>query len=270
MKVVVIGCGPAGLAAAHAAVGLGAEVEVIAPKEKTPQRGPLLIQRPIPGINTSHPDATIHQRVIGGSILDYRYKLYGDINIAINGNILEPQYHAWNHFKTYERLWAMYSGLIIDRRVTPGELLLMQDSVELVVSTASAKDMCYRNQILSYHHTKVGQHNFRYAPVRVTPECSYPDQPDNTIIFNAGNTEQWVRSSRIFGNEVTEWPAELAPERARLILKPISTDCDCFPRVLRTGRFGKWKNETWVDTAYWDTYSAVEGILRAPEIASIR
>src|SRR5215469_3260778 len=105
MKVLVIGCGPAGLAAAHAAVGLGADVKVIAPKQMTPQNGPLLIQRPIPGINTDHPDGTIHQMVIGGSILDYRYKLYGDINVSINGDILRPMYHAWDHRATYARLW---------------------------------------------------------------------------------------------------------------------------------------------------------------------
>src|SRR6266567_5848425 len=112
MKVVIVGCGPAGLAAAHAAYGLDCEVVIYAPKKMTPQMGPLLIQRPIPGINTDHPDGTIHQIVIGGSILDYRYKLYGDINIGINGDILQPNYHAWDHRETYEKLWKLYHFLI--------------------------------------------------------------------------------------------------------------------------------------------------------------
>jgi len=277
MKVAVIGCGPAGLAAAHAAVGLGAAVTVIAPKQQTPQRGPLLIQRPIPGINTSHPDATIYQCVVGGSILDYRYKLYGDINIGINGNILQPHYHAWDHFRTYDRLWELYQDLVQDRTVSSIELMDMQDEYDLVVSTASAQKLCHRNQVLEARHSTSDMHTFQFAPVRITPYCEYPEQPDNTIVFNADPNVQWVRSSRVFGNEVTEWPANgmlldasgKIREDSRLILKPIWTNCNCYPRVLRTGRFGKWKNETWVDTAYWDTYEAIDGHRRAPEIARI-
>jgi hypothetical protein len=265
-SVIVIGCGPAGLAAAHAAAGHGATVRIYAPRAKTPQRGPLLIQRPIPGINTDHPDGTIHQLVIGGGILDYRYKLYGDINIGINGNILQPFYHAWRHAETYDRLWSMYSGQIIDRVITPEEMSDIHLEADLVVTTASMKDMCYRNHVGG----RGPEHVFEQAPVRVSTQASYPSQPDNTIVFNAKPDIPWVRSSRIFGNEVTEWvPRSSPPVSSRIIFKPISTTCDCYPLVLRTGRFGAWRNETWVDTAYWDTYSAVEGMLLHPDIRAI-
>jgi hypothetical protein len=259
MRVIVIGCGPAGLAAAHAAVGLGADVTVMAPKDKTPQRGPLLIQRPIPGINTDHPDGTVHQIVVGGSILDYRYKLYGDVNISINGDILQPHYHAWRHAETYDRLWEKYCHLIEDVHVKRSELVTIHEEADLVVNTAPAKFLCWREPA----------HTFTEARVYITPYCTYPNQPDNTIIFNADPNVPWVRSSRIFGNEVTEWTEEQAPSSSRLIKKPISTDCNCYPRVLRTGRFGAWRNETWIDTAYWDTYSAVEGIGRSAELERI-
>lgn len=251
MKVIVVGCGPAGLAAAHAAVGLGADTMVIAPKTKTPQEGPLLMQRPIPGINTDHPDGTIHQMVIGGSILDYRYKLYGDINIGINGDILKPYYHAWKHRETYDRLWNLYSGLITNYVLTPSELHNIDSDVDLVISTASRPSMC------------VSGHTFISKEVAVTPQASHPDQPDNTIIFNASPDVEWVRSSIVFGVPVTEWPVIRSvslPAGARSIRKPISTNCNCYPRVLWTGRFGAWQNETWVDTAYWDTYNAISGM----------
>lgn len=260
MKVIVIGCGPAGLAAAHAAVGLGAEVQVIAPRQMSPQNGPLLLQRPIPGINTDHPDGTIHQRVIGGSILDYRYKLYGDINIGINGDILAKCYHAWDHRATYNTLWGMYSGLITDRKVQPEELSSINRQCDLVVSTANALSMCFNRHI----------HDFNYVEVAITPEYSYPDQPDNTIIFNAGGEFEWVRSSRVFGVPVTEWHPNNAPTKARFITKPISTDCDCYPHVLRTGRFGAYRNETWIDTAYYDTYGAITSMQRSEELEAIK
>jgi hypothetical protein len=263
VKVAVIGCGPAGLAAAHAAVGLGADVRVFAPRIKTTQRGPLLIQRAIPGINTSHPDGTVHQKVIGGSILDYRYKLYGDVNIGINGDILKPYYHAWRHREAYDRLWALYQDLIVPVMVLPHVLASMHEEYDLVVSTANAAHMCRED------HVGEQSHKFSYATVYVTNGPSYPGQPDNTILFNAGLEYPWVRSSRVFGVGTTEWLAEKAPDDAIRVDKPISTDCNCYPHVLRTGRFGKFKNEVWIDTAYWETYEALESMSRKSEIEAI-
>jgi hypothetical protein len=251
MRVAVIGCGPAGLAAVHAAAGLEAEVTLIAPVRQTPQEGRLLIQRPIPGINTGHPDGYIRQIVIGGTILDYRYKLYGDVNIQINGDILADGYHAWFHRMTYDKLWDRYIFAapidIEDRLVTSPELAELHKEFDLVVNTAPLRNLCYRG------------HLFEGKSVWVTRETSYPDQPDNTIIFNAYPDIPWVRSSLIFGEPVTEWPTDTSPHNAtaRIITKPIRTDCNCFPRVLHTGRFGAWRNETWVDTAYYDTRSAL-------------
>lgn len=261
MKVAVIGCGPAGLAAAHAAVGLGADVRVFAPREKTTQRGPLLIQRAIPGINTGHPDGTIHQKVIGGSIMDYRYKLYGDVNIGINGDILKPYYHAWRHGETYDRLWALYNDLVLNTTILPAQLARMHEDYDLVVSTANALDMC--------KVPRAPIHSFEHATVYVTQEHSYPGQPDNTIVFNAGLDYEWVRSSRVFGVGSTEWLPGKAPDDAVRIEKPISTNCNCYPHVLRTGRFGKYRNEVWIDTAYWETYEALESMSRISDMEAI-
>lgn len=250
MKAVVIGAGPAGLAAAHAAVGLGAGVEIIAPKQKTPQNGPLILQRPIPGITRDHPDGYIRQIVIGGSILDYRYKLYQDVNINISGNVLQDGYHAWKLNEAYDEMWDRYSDLIDDRSVQANELQRLHFRYDLVVSTAPLDRMC----------TMKDYHNFRYKGVLITKGVSFPGQPENTIIFNADPGVPWVRSSLIFGQGTTEWPLteadNIGPDRIR-IQKPISSTCNCFPRVLLTGRFGKFRNETWVDTAYYDVREAI-------------
>lgn len=254
MRVAVIGCGPAALAAAHAAHGLKADVTIFGPMVKSPQLGPLVLQRPIPGINNDHPDGYIRQLVIGGSILDYRYKLYGDININIQGDILRDGYHVWNFISTYETLWRRYiedslvTGVRLDKTLVPGhQLRSMQDEYDLVVNTAPLTSLCRRPE----------NHHFISQRVSVIQETSYPDQPDDTIIFNAGADPKWVRSSRVLGNESTEWRIGNAPNGARIIHKPIRTNCDCFPRVLLTGRFGAWRNETWVDTAYYDTRDAI-------------
>jgi hypothetical protein len=260
MKVCVIGCGPAGLASAHAAVGLGAEVRIFAPKNRTPQRGPLILQRPIPGITNSHPDGYVRQIVIGGSILDYRYKLYQDVNINVNGNILQEGYHAWMLDKAYGELWDRYSELIEDRIVAANELQRMHFQFDLVVSTAPLMELC----------TMTDYHNFRYKAVSITQGSSYPDQPENTIVFNANPKVPWVRSSRIFGQRMTEWPLTNAPGDHITIQKPISSTCNCFPRVLLTGRFGKFQNETWVDSAYMDVREAILSMRHKAEWDMVR
>jgi len=258
VKIAVIGCGPAGLAAAHAASGLNAGVVIYSPGEKSPQRGPLVLQRPIPAISTDHPDGYIKQLVIGGSILDYRYKLYGDINISIQGNILAEGYHCWRMIETYDALWERYMqpgeghAAQVLMEVTAQDLSHMVHEFDLVINTAPLHKLCYKG------------HNFKSRPVVITMTRSYPNQPPDTTVFNAGNYYPWVRSAWLLGNECTEWLPGTAPEDEEQITirKPISHDCDCYPDVLLTGRFGAWRNETWVDTAYYDTRDAIISVLR--------
>jgi hypothetical protein len=259
VKVIVIGCGPAGLAAAHAAKGLGADVQILAPKKKTPQNGPLVVQRPIPGINTDHPDGTIRQVVIGGTILDYRYKLYGDINIGINGDILKPNYHAWRLPETYQTLWDMYQDSVTDYEVPPPHMIKLHQEADLVVSTANAERMCSNPR----------RHTFISKSVAISQQGSLAGQPDNVTFFSAGERPRWVRTSKLFGVCATEWRVEDAPPGCRIIHKPISTDCDCYPHILRTGRFGAYRNEVWIDSAYWDTYNAVDQIIHGEEIRKV-
>ena len=261
MQVAVIGCGPAGLAAVHAARGLGADVVIFSPGVKSPQRGPLVLQRPIPGITTDHPDGYIRQIVIGGSILDYRYKLYGDINIGINGDILQEGYHCWKHIEAYDLMWNRYmtgADLHTIRRtelVTPSQLKYMHEQFALVVNTAPLNNLCTSTL-----------HQFKFKAVEITMGTSYPDQPEDTTIFNAGNDYPWVRSAWLLGNSCTEWLVGSAPQEQQpfTIRKPIRHNCTCYPHVLGTGRFGAWKNQVWVDTAYYEVREAILSMQRQP------
>lgn len=244
--VAILGCGPSGLAAAHAAVGLGYRVDIFAPvAKKSPLLGPLLLQRPIPGVTLTQPDGYIKQIVLGGSILDYRYKLYGDINIAINGDVLEDGYHAWKMEDTYDALWLAHVDQIIEQEFTAESLAMLsaRGAYELIVNTAPANRFCFGGCV------------FETAAVEIVQDCRH--SYDNTVVFNASKYDAWVRSSRIFGHEVTEYRVGNAPSGARTIRKPIHTTCRCHPQVLRTGRFGSWRNETWVDTAYYAVRTAL-------------
>lgn len=277
-RVAVIGCGPAGLAAAHAASGLGSAVTIYSPAEKSPQRGPLILQRPIPAITTDHPTGYIRQIVIGGSILDYRYRLYGDINISIQGDMLRRGYHCWDHIEAYDKLWDIYmtpgNGKAdhANMMINGSELAELHNRFDLVVNTAPLRDLCLKVPSRHDQGKLVPMHKFTFKAVDITMGYSYPDQPEDTTVFNAGTEFPWVRSAWLLGNSCTEWLPGTAPKSLKpfTIRKPIRHDCTCFPNVLGTGRFGSWRNETWVDTAYYDTRDAIISMLRSPAWAQVK
>jgi hypothetical protein len=219
-----------------------------------------MLHRPIPGINNEQPDGYVRQIVIGGSIMDYRLRLYGDVNIAINGDILEDGFHTWRVPTAYDRMWELYSSQIKGWALDPDEVDDLVSQYDLVVSTAPARALCRAG----------GWHEFRSIDVALVLQSSYPDQPPNTVIYNAYDDIPWVRSSRIFEAEVTEYFTDQAPKEAIVIHKPLSTDCNCHPRVLRTGRMGKWHNETWIDHAYYETRTALVSMLHKQEWDSVK
>lgn len=274
MHVIVIGCGPAGLAAAHAAVGLGCTVQIIGPKRQTPQHGPVFLQRPIPGISNDHPEGYIKQLVVGGSIIDYRLKLYGDVNISITSDgILRDGIHTWSVQKAYSMLWVLYSDLIHSEFLRPEEVDSLK--ADLIVNTAPLPNLCLNPRGID-HRVHTG-HEFTRVDVALYFEASYPNQPDNTIIYNAYDEPRWVRSSSVFGNEVTEYnPRDLHydtdefKDPDRIIQKPLSTNCDCHPNVLRCGRFGAWNNMAWIDSAYYDTRTAIYSMLHQQEWEDVK
>lgn len=253
-SVVVIGAGPAGLAAAHAAAGLDCLTAILAPRRMTPQRGPIMLHRPIPGINTEQPSGYVRQLVIGGSVLDYRLKLYGDVNIAINGDILEPGFHTWPVPEAYAAMWDLYQHKIIDCEVSPDNLTRLVGYHDLVVNTAPAPNFCL-----------YPEHEFNSVSIALKFETSYPNQPENTVVYNAYPDVEWVRSSNIFGAKVTEYDPKNCNDPDLVIYKPLSTNCDCHPLVLRTGRSGKWHNETWIDHAYYETRTALISMIHKQE-----
>jgi hypothetical protein len=136
----------------------------------------------------------------------------------------------------------------------------MSWAYELVVNTAPAPNFCMNKR----------EHSFTFKEIAILEQAEYPDQPPNTVIYNAYPQIDWVRSSRIFDAEVTEWDLEHAPRNALIIKKPLATNCDCQHRTFRTGRFGAWHNETWIDHAYFDTYQLVTSMVHHEEWGKVK
>jgi hypothetical protein len=175
-------------------------------------------------------------------------------------------------------MWEMYSHLIDDKTLDPEEVDHLD--ADLIVSTAPATSLCLEKGCNIGGCVTHVRHEFLSVPIALYFETSYPNQPENTIIYNAHKEPKWVRSSNVFGNKVTEYKPEDArhypedfPYRKEpdlIIHKPLSTDCDCHPHVLRCGRFGKWDNMAWIDSAYYDTRTAIYSMLHQQEWDDIK
>lgn len=245
MNVAVVGCGPSSLAAAWAALGLGARVTIFAPKQKSKIRGAILLHEPIPGITMTQPEAYVPQYVVGGDIDSYGRKVYGDGFVPrgeANGDPFRKGFHTWSVPDQYDRLWKRFETAILDAEVDKRMLAKLAGTFDLVINTAPANQFCEDDA-----------HEFNSSPVDLTWELMQPGQVDNTIYYNADPEDGWARSSSIFGSVVTEWVGGRAPAAAHRIWKPTGTTCDCFPEVFRTGRFGAWSNLQWIETAYYGT-----------------
>lgn len=66
----------------------------------------------------------------------------------------------------------------------------------------------------------------------------------NSMVYNGDPRVAWYRSSDLFGVKSTEFasaPPLLAGQKLREGMKVLPTDCDCFPNIVRAGRWGRWK-----------------------------
>lgn len=108
-KALILGCGPAGLMAAHAAALRNYDVVIVSKKRKSEMFGCQYLHQPIPLVSKGDP-VDVEYR-LQGSIKDYRTKVYGDRpNVAVSPETLETDHKAWNIREAYDSLWAMYGG----------------------------------------------------------------------------------------------------------------------------------------------------------------
>ncbi len=235
MDIAVLGCGPAGLAAAHTAIGLGHKVTVISKViEQSKLYGCQYLHAPIPGFETVPRVRVSYQ--LQGTPEEYRLKVYGpDWTGKVSPEDFVGEHDAWDIRETYRRLWwqlfmwedtpflrmEMNSGML--------EGALGMKDFDRVVSTIPAPFLCR------------GGHDFRSHRIWANGSQHPIVTEDNIIICDGTAGHDWYRISSVFGHRTIEWPdkpADFPP--AVQVTKPLSTDCDCFPEVIRAGRYGEW------------------------------
>ena len=258
--VAILGCGPAGLMAAHAVATRGHDIAIFSQPTKSTIGGAQFLHEPIPAVCDDDPDAVVAYRVQGDAIT-YRQKVYGlnpmqTPDFVSFENVYDGmEQPAWNLQKVYDKLWSVYGLGINPIQVTPKWLEHSLKEFRMVISTIPLPALCRsRNGDLPVVH------RFDVQQVLVSNRA-VASLPDNTIFYNGEKAPSWYRMSNLFGHGSTEWSTLTArpplPD-LKQFAKPLRAVCDCWPDVVRAGRFGTWRKGVLTHDAYTTAIKAME------------
>ncbi|QKY79538.1 oxidoreductase [Streptomyces phage Lizz] len=253
MKLLILGCGPAGLIAAHAAYSRGVDFVVVSKARKSFMNGAQYLHAPIPGVSLADPFLINYE--ISGSVAGYRDKVYGpDAKVEVSPETLVGRHLAWDIREAYDSLWSLYGSDVHDVDITPTILskLIKDWKPNAVISTIPANILCYD-----------GRHKFLSEQIWATNELEC-QLSDNTVLCNGEPGFDWYRASKILGFTNTEWPHDKYPltynGQIWRVIKPISTSCRCFPDVHRMGRYGKWTKGVLSHEAWEEANKIMDGV----------
>lgn len=254
-QVAILGSGPAGIMAAHAAFRFGFQPIIIsATPDPSTLHGCQYLHKNIPGVLTSN--AVIEYQVHGTSD-QYREKVYGaGWDGVVSPNLYRGLATAWDLREVYQRLFIRYTSTgnfiqkTVDKRFLLESLPEVRSKFAAIISTIPAKILCMHP----------GRHTFDSQPIYAIGErAGGPESPvgpskDNTVICDGTKDVSWYRTGRVFGVGTTEWPAidmrKPPVEGVVKVEKPLSTNCDCFRDIHRLGRYGSWRKSVLVHDVF--------------------
>lgn len=252
--VAILGSGPAGLMAAHACALTGTSFAVFTNSTGSHITGAQYLHKPIPGLTEEEPDFLI-MNVVRGDSDHYRQKIYGSAfgtllasqDVSFDEARLNPFVGAWNLKSAYERLYELYlPSFNVVSNVKPMMDQLHKD-FDKIVSSVPAQALCLSPQ-----------HQWKGAQVYID-EKAPSDMESDTVVYEGTKDRSWYRASLVQGAGGTEYGSTAASPlppgfAGHTIIKPTWTDCDCWPEVIRIGRYGKWTKGVLVHDAFEEIY----------------
>jgi hypothetical protein len=261
--VVILGCGPSGLIAAHAAQReFQARVVILSVKRPSQLFGCQYLHAPIPGISVEHEYERVSY-VLHGTHDNYRKKVYGSLTPPVSPQQYVGDHDAWDLRYAYQQLWDMFELNINDVKIRPEDISPMMkhySEADAFISSIPANVLCQKGS----------QHTFQSVPcwaIGDAPELgvSVPLTPAPfTVVCDGTNDVGWYRASHVFEHTTLEWPGHKRKPPITGVVpfeKPLSTDCDCMPSILRVGRYGQWRKGILSHEAYNDTAAHLEKVL---------
>lgn len=252
----ILGSGPAGLLAAHAASQSGYLVDIVSTRGKSDLYGAQYLHEFVPGLGEIRSAEIRHSMI--GSPDDYRTKVYGtDWDGIVSPQQYDGVQKVWDIRQAYEALWSLYGSRVAHAAVSSSKLDRESDDLleryDAIISSIPVKSIC----------AKQGDHKFTEGAIYAVGDAPDLGQfspiptPEDSVVCNGDLTVSWYRTSRIFGHSTAEWPAT-GRKRPPItgvarVTKPLGTDCDCFPWMTRVGRYGTWTKGILSHDAYFDT-----------------
>lgn len=261
MRILVIGAGPAGLFATHAAVQLGHDVTVVSKHQKSHLYGAQYLHAEVPGLTI--PETFEVHYVLCGEVEEYAAKVYGETPPDfVSPQRLVGTHKGWDIRSAYNQAWDLYGSTATRMSIAgPDGLRSLLDLVgaDITISTMPANLLCYQPQ--SHYFTARDAWAIGDAPDRGIQAPRMVER--NSVVCNGERDSGWYRASNILGYNTVEWPDERRPpiEGVAKITKPVRTNCDCWAdtgRVWRAGRYGTWQKGYLSHFAYWEIKGALE------------
>lgn len=262
----VLGCGPAGLFAAHAAAIAGHSVEILSKKRVSHMYGAQYLHAPIPELTDDSPAFEVEYRLLG-TVEDYAAKVYGEVPPDfVSPALLVGNHKGWDIRRAYTRAWALYEDRVRDCDITTGVLFdLATSDYDVVISTIPLPSLCQDRE----------RHFFKSRKAWAIGDAADRDQfapalaPYNNVICNGTDEGSWYRASNILGHRTVEWPEDTKPpiEGIAEFTKAVGTNCDCWrqnvqPQFWRAGRYGTWMKEMLSHHAFYNMARALTYAVR--------
>lgn len=267
ISVAILGCGPAGLFAAHAAEKSGYDFVILSKNRKSYMRGAQYLHCPIPDLS-GDPFRVTYE--LWGDVEGYRQKVYGDMSdILVSPETLVGTSDAWDIREAYDKAWDLYHSRIVDVDVadyvgSSGSILdQLVERYSLVISTIPGPILCHRRDAHSFLSKRVWVTEGLKRPAEMGFQDAHNAPRENLVVCSGDPDDWWYRQSRIHGWENTEFPAQHMPNwegKVHEVVKPISTDCTCYPGIIRMGRYGQWKKGTLSHEAYYETVRQIVNV----------
>lgn len=244
-RVLVLGCGPAGLFAAHAATNARAHYRILSKRRKSELYGAQFLQSPIHGIIDWGEQFSVSFR-LNGTFIDYKRKVYGDDLPDPDAVSAEDFFHdkpAWDIRQAYDRAWSFHHDRIehvdLSAEVLAAEIGSYRP--HLVVSTVPLPVICA--EPTAHAFTEQSLWAIGDAPERGVFVDGFT-LPPNTVTYDGTSDTGWHRAANIAGYRTIEWPEANRPPIADVakISKPIATTCNCWAEksFIKAGRYGSW------------------------------
>lgn len=261
-RAAVLGCGPAGLFAAHGLLQSGWDVWIYSEKRKSDLYGAQYLHGPIEDLTPSGEIPTMVNYRLEGSIEDYRQKVYGAVPVRVSPESLLTRHAAWDIRAAYDRAWELYGPHVIHFPMDSKSIgwvngpLSATKKFDVIVSTLPMPALCYKPDLHQFHSASI----WAYGDAPDRGQLA-PYRPEEDFVECNGTSEVgWYRASNIHGHVTVEWPGRSKPPLPGVagVKKPIYTDCNCYrdgtlPRgtqFVPLGRYGQWSKGVLSHHAY--------------------